>query len=406
MRIYSTIISTALLSCGIFPWSGAQAAWAADKVHPYRVSEAYQQAKQQGWKLVRIEKARISQLSADEWVVVEHKGSKWRTRVLLATGDESVEGGFRTTIASTPATASRLRRLSLQRLLPGAPKAVLAVFENADPDELQLSVRILGKASTGPPEMLKTTVFVPQKRGAGLLDLGNAKPRLEVRPPQGEAPAELVWVTGPQVLTVPGREKKPVRIAIGAYEEVYQYQAAKGWYQKSPETRVQDFLPMRSIKKLKVNRQVNPVFEPPKPEWVADGNLETAWRLKLKEAKGARLKVHLKDRPKVAMIRVVPGCAANAEEWKTHGQIQAFSWLLGTGRRIRIDREHLDQVPRGVAAIGEFPLEEGYGAQLLVFLESPEPLPWARIDVDRARRGAAARGQRVPEACISEVSFH
>lgn len=106
------------------------------------------------------------------------------------------------------------------------------------------------------------------------------------------------------------------------------------------------------------------------------------------------------------MVRVVPGCGGSEVDWRRHQRISKFRVVLGSGQRFEVDRTALDELPAGVEAMGEFPLEEGFGAQVLIALKRPASTPWIRFEILGLEKPELRKGERVEEACLSEVSFH
>jgi hypothetical protein len=165
-------------------------------------------------------------------------------------------------------------------------------------------------------------------------------------------------------------------------------------------------LPARAISDVEASSQVAKIWGTAQAFWAADDDLATSWNVASKSAVGQTLTVKLKSSAPIHMVRLVPGCGNSAEEWNRHDRIQSFRVLLGSGLRFEIDRKKLDQLPAGVKAVGEFPLEEGFGAQILVFLEDPQELPWAKLEITKVERAATAKKQAATEVCLSEISFH
>lgn len=386
----------------------------------YTGSPAEQEAKAKGTTLVRELDVDVDGDGVREIVVVERSADRTlRVRVLRPGGDED-EPVFQVLASSTPRKADRLLRLEARELSGERGTEVVAVLEESAPDELVQHVRILGRTPGGVGELFAQSFYTPRSGApdARTVELGDATPRFALRElASGDGPrarAELAWVRGPQVLALP-IGKEPASVVIGAYEQVYRFEAGKGVFVADPTASVVDFAPARVPYTVEASEQVPKIWGTAQAFWGADGDLATAWTVAgAKGGVGATLGLTLRTPEEVQLLRIVPGCAGSAEAWASHDRVRAFSVELSSGVRFELDRaswaKSTDvELPRVVRAVGDFPLlgEGGaeVGRQLLVLLRERAPIRTARLSITQVEPGKPPRGA-AREACVAELSLH
>jgi hypothetical protein len=374
----------------------------------YRGSEDELAARKAGRAVVKELDLDLDADGTRETAVVERlSGGRLVARVLRFEGDPE-EGRFIEVVAGTPRKAKKVARFEARPMVGGPAPELVVVLEDPSPDEVAVTVRVIGATDAGIQELFADTFLVPPqaREDAPRIAFGDATPHLvfsDVR--GGDGQEEVVWVSGPQSLALPGRNG-PVSFTIGAYRTVYAYEAAKGRFEKVAEREVEDFAGAKAVTEAKASAQVPKIWGTAQPFWGADADLETSWNVPAGEAAGQTLTVHLKGSPEVRMIRVVPGCGASETDWRRHHRLEKFRVVLGSGVRFDVDRADLEALPAAVEAMGEFPLEEGFGAQVLVALKRPVSVPWARLEIVGLEKPDLPKGQRAEEACLSEISFH
>ena len=393
-----------IAACVAATWAGPSSALA----RKYRGSADEAAARKAGRALVKELDIDLDGDGRRETAVVERiSGGRLVVRVLRYEGDED-EGRFVEVVAGTPRKAKKVARFEARPMIGAPAPELVAVLEDPSPDEVAVSVRVLGATDAGLQELFAETFLVPREgRAAGArVELGDARPHVVFADVQGgDGQEEVVWVSGPQTLVLPGRAG-PVTLTIGAYRTIYAFQAGKGRFEATADRDVEDFAAPKAVSEAKASAQVPKIWGTAQPFWGADGDLETSWNVPAAEAAGQALTVRLKGAPEVRLIRVVPGCGGSDADWRRHHRLSRIRLVLGSGLRFEVDRADLGAVPAGVEALGEFPLEEGYGAQVLIALERPVSVPWARLEIVSLDRPELPKGQRVEEACLSEISFH
>jgi hypothetical protein len=385
----------------------------------YTGSPAEQEAKSKGTTLVRELDVDVDGDGAREIVVVERAADRtMRVRVLRPGGDED-EPVFQALATSTPRKADRLLRLEARELTGERGTEVVAVLEETSPDELVQHVRILGRTPGGVGELFAQSFYTPRQGApdARTVELGDATPRFALRELAADGPrgrAELAWVRGPQVLSLP-IGKEPAQVVIGAYEQVYRYEAGKGVFVPDATPSVVDFAPARSPYTVEASEQVPKIWGTAQAFWGSDGDLSTAWTAAgPKGGVGASLGLALRTPEEVQLLRIVPGCAGSAAAWASHDRVRAFAVELSSGVRFELDRASWAkttdvELPRAVRAVGDFPLlgEGGVevGRQLLVLLRERAPIRTARLSVTQLEPGKPPRGV-AREVCVAELSIH
>lgn len=377
-------------------------AWAVD----YAGSAQELETRKKGREVVRELEVQLDGRGRPETAIVERRGGRLQVRVLRFEGEED-EGRFVEVLAGTPKRAKKVSRFELRSMVGDRRPELVAVFDDPSPDEIAASVRVIGHTPAGIKELFAETFLVPAKvhSEGRTVKLGDARPRFVFADVRGDGQEEVVWISGAQTIRLPGNGGD-VTYVVGAYRTVYAFEAGKSAFEKVAEGDVMEFASPKAISKAKASAQVPKIWGTAQPFWGADGDLETSWNVPGKQAVGQSLTVRLKDSPEVRMIRVVPGCGASDAEWSRHHRIDRFRITLGSGQRFEVDRAALDERARPIQAMAEFPLQEGFGAQILIGLRSPVRLPWARIEILDIEPSERPRRERVDEACLSEISFH
>ena len=375
---------------------------------PYAKSPAAKKAKH---RVVREIALDMNSDGKNEIAVVERVGQKLRVALIEPTNQPDDEhGGFRRIMATKPVRGRRVIRLEAMRLVGRSAPELVAVLEEPSPDDSALTVIVMGAEGGPHREIFRQTFFIPKDgvEPPNTVAFGDATPHYVVEDLESEEDGnkEIIWTREGQKLRVLDRDGKPLTYVIGAYRTIYRYDDAKGSYVTDEERQVVDFLPPREAYDVSASAQVKEIWGTAQAFWATDADLKTAWGVDRKGAVGQNLTVKFERRQDVNLIRVVPGCAQSAETWDRYDRVRTMKFELGSGVRFEIDRKHLDAVPEPVRAVAEFPLEGGYGKQILIFLARPQSLPWAKVEIMKLQRSRAARKTQAKVACISEISFH
>lgn len=368
----------------------------------YEGSKADQAARTQGRHVVRELAFDVDGDGRAETAIVERKGERL-TPVLFRREGAAKAPTFVEILRGSSAPATRVERFEARPMCGSL--AIVAVLESSSPDERELSMRILGMDRGAPKELFVRTFFVPKTAGAvdGVRAPATA-PHYGFVQTDGDC-ERVVFVHGPQILNVPGRDRLE-SIVIGAYRSVFAYDSGEGRFVVLREREVVDHAPSRPPRDVTATAQVPRIWGTAQAFWATDGRLDTAWSVRSRRARGQRLSVRFAEPVAISMVRVVPGCGTDRATWERHDRIRAFSLSLGEGRRFDIDRKALKRIPRGVRAIGEFPLASGYGRQVIVVLEGGAPVLSADFEIRAVVRTSGFEGVRTAEVCLSEVSFH
>jgi len=375
----------ALLTTALFDLSVARGA-EETPVPSYADSKVERRARSEGYQPVEVEGLDPG------YVVVERK----RDRVYLArvTWDgrrlQSVQR-----LGSWPAIEHRGVRV----LTSTTGRAWVALTSREDaPDEVVDRVLIFALEAERLRRVGDHQMTLPKRRtGRSDVRFGDADPDWTLSV-QGDA-LELDWIRGPRVLRVPTPDRdRQVSFTVGA--EVTTVRWAGTPTVEAIREGYRDFLPPRSLRSAEVRAQGPPVEMPD----AIDGRTSTAWRLPSQPQWGeTELTAQLSQTETVQMIRVVPGCAADAESWSAHDELGRFRISLGGGLEIEIDRRDPRRAIPGVRAWSEFPLTPTFGRQLLIFLDAKRRIGWARF-TPLAPMSSRSRGVRSP--CLAEISFH
>ncbi len=359
-----------------------------------------------GRRVVRELEVQLDGRGRLENAVVERQGDALVVRILRFEGEPD-EGRFVEVLKGTPKRAKKVSLFEMRAMVGSRYPELVAVFDDPSPDETARGVRVMGHTDSGFRELFAETFLVPAptRKAAHTVVLGDARPHFVFADVRGDAQTEIIWVTGPQTLVLPGAEAD-ITYVIGAYRTVYMYNPKSSRFEKVAQREVVDFAAAKAVSAAKASSQVPKIWGTAQPFWGADGDLETSWNVRGPDAEGQTLTVRLKDSPKLQMIRVVPGCGASDQEWARHHRVERFRLTLGSGTRFIVDRASLSELPSGVQAMAEFPLQEGFGAQILIALKQPTRVPWVRFEILEAEESERPRSERVDEVCLSEISFH
>ncbi|MCK6548460.1 discoidin domain-containing protein [Myxococcota bacterium] len=325
--------------------------------------------------------------------------------------DDEVEA-WKVLATTSARSARRVARLEAKQVAGRVAPELVAIFEDPSPDESVLHVRILSATSKGLREIFAQTFFAPREeaRDPSVVAFGDAAPGLSIVDLDDDegGDLEIVWMREAQRLTLPGASG-PVTFVIGAYRTVYRFDRASESYAVAAEKERLDFLPSKPPSEVVASSQLAKVWGTAQAFWATDDDLDTSWSVAApKGAKGQSLTAKFANSTDVSMIRIVPGCGDDADAWNARYGVRALKISLSSGKRIELDRAKLKDAapPAGVRALGEFPLDGGYGAQLLVFLAERESVKWIKVELAELDAPTVPKKQRVDEACISEISFH
>lgn len=378
----------------------------------YRGTPAHEAAVSAGREVVAELTVDVDGDFADEVAVVE-RDAKGRMRLVVfevaGTADERV---FTQLLGTESRAAERLVRFEARQLVGHRAPEIIAVFEERTPDEAVQHVRIVGLTDGGVRQMFAHTFYLSRSLVApSVMVFGDATPRFDIEdidPVSEDSAAEIVWIREPQILEL-NDGPQPQRVVIGAYKTVFRYAEDKALFLASEEVAVEDFAPAKVEWEVEASRQRPKIWGTAQAFWATDGDLDTSWSIAGGNAAvGATLTVRFRVEEPVALARLVPGCARNADTWESHDRIEAFQLELSTGKRFEVDLARLETLEAGVAGAGVFPVEDGdrAGQQVLLLLAERQMVRWARITVLRVARSTAPKKRRVGEACLSELSFH
>jgi hypothetical protein len=342
---------------------------------PYAGSKAEARAVDDGYRTLEV-------LEVGDGIVVAERGAK---------------GVYLSWLRPDGRRWSRLQRLGpwtegrvarLERVPAEAPGFLIVLREEA-PDEVTERVRYAVIDGDRIVVRFERAFPLPERRvDASDVRYGAAEPSWSLDATD-EGP-RIVWVRGPRVLTVPGAEG-PVRFTIGAETTVFGGDAgALGSAQRDV---YRDFLPPLKVD-FATARHADAEAEVSE---ATDGDLGTAWSVP--ERQPPALTVQLGAAAPVRMIRVVPGCARDADAWAGHAELEAFRLDVGGTLEIEVDRSQPGRALPGVRAWADFPLSEAFGRQVVVFLESPRHAGWVRVAPLRT-------SDRRRPACVAEISVH
>lgn len=386
--------------------SGAEAA-------TYKGSGSEKLARAEGRKLVRELAVDLDGDGRTEVALVEQLADG-KMRALVARErpvEEDEEVLFEIVATGSAKPAKNVLRFDAKQLAGDPRPELLLVLEEPSPDETAEHVRILAATGQGIREIFAQTFFLqPEARpDPNVYAFGDATPHFAVTDVDEKdgSDQEIVWVDGPQRITLKG-DKGPVVFVIGAYRKVFRYDPAKEEYTLAAEREVVDYLVTKPISEATASAQVAKVWGTAQAFWGADGDLDTAWTLEApKGAVGQSLTLKLREPTELSMIRVVPGCGDDADRWAARYRLGKFRVTLSSGLRFEIDRSRLDAAVPGVRAVGEFPLDGGYGAQVLVFLSEKQAARWVKLEIlELEPKKPAPKAKLEREACVAEVSFH
>ena len=399
---------------------------------PYEGSATEAVTRQAGWRLERLVVGDVTQDGVADIVAVErevgapsrssepdepYRGQAAETarrgglRLVVRTyagGDAKADpNAFRIAYADRVPRAADVVRLSLMSI-GGDPAAdVLAMFESRSPDERAVTIRILGRVGGTLRTMLDRTVLNDLTESAATLAYGEGAPHFLVKDVDGDGRADVQWTLGPVLLPIKGPDG-PLEASVGARVKVLRFDPNEGRFIDSGVVSSVDFLPPRPPSAVEASAQVPKIWGTSQAFWGADGDLDTAWTVRRAAAIGQSLTIRFKDRPSVAMIRVVPGCGGNKADWARYHRLSRFRIHLSNGVRFEMSGSPTERTawPAQVAGLGVYPLDGDFGRQILIFLKDRAPIDWGRIEVVEVARARAPRKRRVDEVCLSEISFH
>ena len=370
----------------------------------YVGSAAEHRARQSGWRTIDVLRVDLTGDGRREDAVVQAAANALRLLVVsYRGGDVEDEPEAFATLYEERISARRVVQLESRPLAGDPTTDLIAVFESPAPDERSMTVRMLGQRNR-----VLTTFFAKNyaiAQNSTLLGYGDASPHFTFEDRDGDGTAEVIWTLGPATLSVTGPDG-PIPLAIGARRQVYRFRPTTGRYTPEGDEQVSEFLPRHVPTAVEASQQVPKIWGTAQAFWGADGQLETAWMLRRTTAKGQTLTLRIDGRPVVSMIRVVPGCGANAREWANHHRLQRFRIRLSTGLQFDVRSDGRGPWPPGVRGIGVFPLDGDYGQQILIFLETPEQTAWGQLEVLALRPSRISMRTGIDEVCVSDVSFH
>ncbi len=380
---------------------------------PYVGSDAQRLAEEAGWRQVSRLRADITGDGRTDEILVQRAAQQGRLRlVILSPSAVDAERGrkFEKVYAEDLPDAREVVRLETMPVAGAEAPDLVAVFETPSPDERLVTVRIIGAATGAGIKAFWKKAFINAAAPAPVTRrFGDAVPHFELADTDGDGTMEIRWILGPATLSVKG-EEGPARFVIGARQRTLRFDAQAGAYVEpsvdTPEETV-DFLPPRRPTRVEATRQVPKIWGTAQAFWGADGDLETAWTVARRQAVGQALTVRFARSPTVSMIRVVPGCGGSRADWNRYRAVERFRIQLSSGLRFDLRADGRGPWPSGVAGLGVFPLDGGFGRQILIFLKTPARLAWGRFEIrgyGRAKKVSARH--RTDEVCISEVSFH
>lgn len=308
--------------------------------------------------------------------------------------DLSEDTGCFSVRAERALPGTKLKRLEWLPYGPGG-RQLLAVTEEFTPDDRTQHITALRLVDAHfQPSLERSFVLGPDATAHGA---DQAQPGLSVQQ-EGEGPV-LVWVEGPSVLTVPGRQA-PQRFAVGRKERVFRYHPEKRAFLPA-EQRIIDLYPWLPIERARVSGQsLQPDDNLGRPEWGADHDLATSWRLP-RVAERPSIAVKLLAHSPVRMVRIIPGCLG---AWDRYDRPRKVRLTLGNGRELVLDLAKLQPLPEGVRALGRFPQKDG--AEVLLFFDEPQQTDRAKLEVLETTRTRRPFKRRSPELCLTEIGFY
>lgn len=372
------------LPAALFPLLAAGSAL-ADEAPEYRGSRLERAALEDGYATVEVRPL------GDDFAVVERGPRGYHLALVHAAGRRPE---LRQRLGPWPADGLERFETHTSTQSELRPEVVFALREDA-PDEVVHRVWVLGREEGRlRPLFDRRFTFAKRRARAGEVQFGDAEPRWELATVDGAL--AVVWVRSPRVLTVP-RGDASVTFGIGAETTVFRWEGSK--FDASGRDVYRDFLP-RLETGLVEARAGDAALEVTE---ATDDEVTTAWRIPASAVRArAGLTVQLARTEEVRMVRVVPGCAADAGTWRRQLEVGAFRLDLGGTLEVELDRRRPDEVPPGVKAWAEFPLSDAFGRQLVIFFDAPRRVGWARFEPLAPLE--TKRSARV--ACVSEISLH
>ena len=381
-------------------------AFGADAPPVYAGSATEAKEAETGRRTIQVLRTDITGDGRPEHVVVQRITTGLRIAVFAYTdGDvEDDPRAFRTVFVEAVPGARRVQRLATEGVAGDPAPDVVAHLEAPSPDERAVYVRVIGQHK-GAMATLAAVTYLTGGPKDDAVALGDASPHVVLEDVDADGTRELLWTTGPETLEVNGRDG-PVRFIVGARQSTLRFDPALGRFGEPGPERFVDFLPPRRPTEVEATAQVPKIWGTAQAFWGADGDLETAWTVRYADHADQALTVRFGAGAVVNMVRVVPGCGGGADEWKQYRTVRRFAVHLSNGVRFTLQDDGKGPWPANVRGIGIFPLEGNFGRQLLIFLNGPASVDWARFTMLAAGRRPRRRARHNDEVCLSEISFH
>ena len=384
---------------------------ASSVVPTYRGSASEKAERSKGRRCLRELALDIDGDHRDEIAIIQKRGERLHAVVFDVALDEDEQPVFTSIMDVRAPAADAVVRFERKQMAGDRFPELLVIFEERSPDEVVQHVRVLGRTLEGLQVLMAQSFLLPRSTPASdVIALGDAQPRLEIVDDDDDGTTEVVWVGEPQILSLPDGPR-PAELVIGVHRRVFRYRADEARYQQEGDAQLQEFLPPKLEWAVEANVQVPKIWGTAQAFWATDGDLDTSWNVtapKKAPPAGQRpeLTVSFRGNELVQLVRVVPGCARNVDAWDIHAQVRAFTLDMSNGARLSVDLDDLANAPPTLRAAGVFPLQGGFGSQVLLLLERSDAVRWARLTIDRVKRSDGPARLRVNEACISELSFH
>ena len=357
----------------------------ADEAPEYRGSRLERAALEDGYAAVQ-----VTPLGDD--LVVAERGPSGYHLALVNAGGRRLE--LRQRLGPWPADGIERLEARTSTTAGLRPEVIFALREDA-PDEVVHRVWVLGREEGRlRPLFDRQFTFAKRRARTGGVRFGDAEPRWELATIDGEL--AVVWVRAPRVLSVP-KGDADVTFGIGAETTVFRWDGSA--FDASGRDVYRDFVPRleTGLVEARAGDATVEVSE------ATDDDLSTAWRIPVSAVRQRPdLTVQLARTEDVRMVRLVPGCAAGETAWRRQLEVGAFRLDLGGTLEIEIDRRRPEDVPPGVKAWAEFPLSDAFGRQLVIFLDAPRRVGWARLQP----LAPLERKRAAQMACVSEISLH
>lgn len=285
---------------------------------------------------------------------------------------------------------TKLKRLEWLPFGPGG-RQLLAVTEGYAPDERTENILVFRLAGGAFSPSLEHTFVLG--RSPDVRDGDKALPGLRVE--ETDKGPQLVWVEGPSVLSLPGRDQME-RFAVGRKEVVFDYDVERQAFVLGP-SRIIDLYPWLSVERVMTSGQA---LSEERPDGGADHDLSTSWRVP-SSAERPSIAVKFKEHGPLRMVRIIPGCLGY---WARTDRPRRMRLTLGNGQSYLIDTARLQPPPAGVRALGRFALQDG--EELFLFFDEPQQTDRAKLEILDTKKSRAPRGKRIAEICLTELGFY